>query len=512
MKKLFLLTIGLVMMGACMAQDLHWITGNYLNNMTVVGVVVIDGVEQNSSTLEVGAFCGDECRGSWYASYFPPTQQYIATLTIGSDGTSGDVITFRLYDHSISKELDLECTASVTFLDNDRIGVPGNWFQFSFVTPAVTYNLPITGYGNSAGGYYLIAPPFDDIDPDEIEGMTSDDYDLYYFDQAQELEWINYQSGHFNLESGKGYLYAHKTDVNLSFTGTPYTGDGKVTLRKTGGLGFEGWNLVGNPYPTTATIDRDCYVMKGDGSEIIAGDSRIVAAMQGVFVIAAADNEEMSFTANGNTDEGSKITLNIVSNDRSGDVIDRTIIRFGEGAALPKFMLDESNTKIYIPVEGMDYAVVSRSSENNTPINFKANQNGTYRLLADVVNLDMDYLHLIDNKTGADIDLLVSPCYTFEANVADYASRFSLVYVVSTGVEEDEVATAQSDFAYVSNGEIHLVESQNFASLQIIDLTGRVIFSRDAARHISTSGMTPGIYVLRLVSGDEVRTQKIVVR
>ena len=48
--------------------------------------------------------------------------------------------------------------------------------------------------------------------------------------------------------------------------------------------------------------------------------------------------------------------------------------------------------------------------------------------------------------------------------------------------------------------------------LQIVDMTGRIILSRDAARHVSTAGMTPGVYVLRLIEDDNVKTQKIVVR
>ena len=42
-------------------------------------------------------------------------------------------------------------------------------------------------------------------------------------------------------------------------------------------------------------------------------------------------------------------------------------------------------------------------------------------------------------------------------------------------------------------------------------MTGRVVVSRDAARHVSTTGMTPGVYVLRLINGDDVKTQKIIV-
>jgi len=51
------------------------------------------------------------------------------------------------------------------------------------------------------------------------------------------------------------------------------------------------------------------------------------------------------------------------------------------------------------------------------------------------------------------------------------------------------------------------------ATLQIVDLMGRVIVSRrgDGIQRVSTSGMVPGIYVLRLIDGNVVRTQKIVI-
>jgi hypothetical protein len=507
MKKTFFLLLSMFIMGFSMAQPaLHWTPGNYLNNMTVVGVITIDGVEQQLTTLEVGAFYGDECRGSLCASLFPPTQQYIVTLTIGSDGTSGEVITFKLYDHATSQELDLNGTASVTFLSDDRIGAPGNWFQFSFVTPPQTFTLPITGYGTTAGGYYLIAPPFDNIDPEEIEGMTSGEYDLYSFDQTEDLEWRNYKTQHFNLESGKGYLYAHKSDVTLSFTGMPYSGDGKVMLKKQGGLEFEGWNLVGNPFPQAATIDRDCYVMKPDGTEIIASDVRVVAPMNGVFVIAASDGEEMTFVPQTNPDEGAKIVLNI-QKDR-GITVDRAIVRLEGNGALPKMMLDPNNTKIYIPQQGIDYAVVTTTSDHTVPVCFKAQTNGTYSLHADVINFEVDDLHLIDHLTGADVDLLATPSYTFEASTTDYTERFQLVYSKTTGVEDAEVP-----FAYLNGTDLVFVESVNEgAVLQMFDANGRLVFSCSAAQRISIKDLPAGVYVLRLINGNETKAFKTVIR
>jgi hypothetical protein len=40
---------------------------------------------------------------------------------------------------------------------------------------------------------------------------------------------------------------------------------------------------------------------------------------------------------------------------------------------------------------------------------------------------------------------------------------------------------------------------------------GRVVVEGAAMNRVSTSEMTPGVYVLRLINGDTVRTQKIVI-
>ena len=487
----------------------HWTPiGGTQYNMTMSGIILIDGVEQTGTNLEVGAFCGDECRGSMRAEFFPPSSQYVVALTVVSNVQSGEAITFRLFDHSTHQELDLVSVNDITFNNNDIMGTLGDWYEFSFLTPSstVTYTLPITGYGTTAGGYYLIAPPFDNIDPEEIVGMTSGEYDLYSFDQTEDLEWRNYKTQHFNLESGKGYLYAHKSDVTLSFTGMPYSGDGKVMLKKQGGLEFEGWNLVGNPFPQAATIDRDCYVMKPDGTEIIASDVRVVAPMNGVFVIAASDGEEMTFVPQTNPDEGAKIVLNI-QKDR-GITVDRAIVRLEGNGALPKMMLDPNNTKIYIPQQGIDYAVVTATSDHTVPVCFKAQTNGTYSLHADVINFEVDDLHLIDHLTGADVNLLATPSYTFEASTTDYTERFQLVYSKTTGVEDAEVP-----FAYLNGTDLVIVESVNEgAVLQMFDANGRLVFSCSAAQRISIKDLPAGVYVLRLINGNETKAFKTVIR
>ena len=153
-----------------------------------------------------------------------------------------------------------------------------------------------------------------------------------------------------------------------------------------------------------------------------------------------------------------------------------------------------------------------RVSTNEVPINFKAKENGTYTLSVNPEGAEMAYLHLIDNMTGADVDLLAGcgdarhcvSTYTFTAKTTDYASRFKLVFAVNDGS-----STGSETFAFISNGNL-IVNGEGM--LQVIDMMGRVLVSTNATHNISTNGIPAGVYVLRLIDGDSVRTQKIVVR
>ncbi len=510
MKRVFLTFAFMVI--TCVMLANHWSPiGGTQYNMTMSGIILIDGVEQTGTNLEVGAFCGDECRGSMRPEFFPPSSQYVVALTVVSNVQSGEAITFRLFDHSTNQELDLVCINDITFNNNDIIGTLGDWFEFSFLTPSstVTYTLPITGYESTPPvDYYLIAPPFNGINPAEIEGMTNGNYDLYYFEQnpVDGLEWINYKpNGAFNLESGKGYLYAHDTDVTLSFTGEPYSGDGKVTLRKVGGQGFEGWNLIGNPFGTTATIgERDFYRMNSGGTEIIVSEDPNITAMEGVFVLAASDGETVTFTkATRVTASEKKVVINLGGS--TSTVIDRAIVRFGEGGTLPKFMLNESNSQIFVPQGGTNYAVVRNAAQGELPLHFKAAKNGEYTLSVNPEGVEMNYLHLIDNMTGADVDLLKTNEYTFTAKTSDYTSRFRLVFDANSTNADNEA------FAFISNGNIVI---NGEGTLQIVDVTGRVIRTvglSQCGSRTTTSGIPAGVYVLRLINGNNIMTQKIVI-
>ena len=371
-------------------------------------------------------------------------------------------------------------------------------------TSTEPYTLTIPGYGNSTGGYRLIASPLvEDVLPSEINEMTSGEYDLYRFNQANVKEWENYKQDNFALENGKGYLYAHSTTITLSFTGTPYEDDVfDVELSKTEGATLSGWNLVGNPFDKMAYIadGRDFYTMNADGSALMAATNNSIEAMEGIFVLASEDGESMTFT----TEEPQNPQKGIVALNLSQGrgVIDRAIVRFGEGRELPKFQLFENTSSLSFKQGNNDYAVVSSQGFGEMQVSFKAANNGIYTLNLSTENVEFSYLHLIDNMTGADIDLLANPSYSFEAKNGDYTSRFKLVFATGNNSESNE-------FAYISDGNI-IVNGEG--TLQVIDMSGRIVSTSQINGMSNVNVNAAGVYVLQLTNGENVKTQKIVVK
>ena len=68
---------------------------------------------------------------------------------------------------------------------------------------------------------------------------------------------------------------------------------------------------------------------------------------------------------------------------------------------------------------------------------------------------------------------------------------------------------ADDNFAFISNGEI-IVNGEGM--VQVIDMLGHVLVSSEANRIVSTNGIALGVYIIRLINGENVKTQKIVIR
>ena len=381
---------------------------------------------------------------------------------------------------------------------------------------------------NIAGNkWYFIASPTGTV-PTNLNSLT----DLYYYDE-QNHYWRNKKNtanaAGFDFAIGKGYLCANADPtlqntpetIALTFTGTPVFGDTyvPVTYSPTTSEGdvntLAGWNLVGNPYGSAATIDIPCYTLRGamNMASVTAGTT--ISACEAVMV-QATENAYVTFSkvTSGETLQPNQLQLTVAQQvvTRSGMnsvVNDNAIINFNTGSQLEKFAFNEDASKLFIPQNGKDYAIVGAEAQGEMPVSFRAAKNGTYTLTVNPEGVEMNYLHLIDNMTGIDIDLLQTPNYTFEARTTDYTSRFRLVFGAN-GASAD--SDSDETFAYF-NGSEWMINNSGNATLQVVDVMGRVLSSEAVNGSVSKAiNTTAGVYMLRLVSGNDVKTQKIVVR
>ena len=273
---------------------------------------------------------------------------------------------------------------------------------------------------NIAGNkWYFIASPVGAA-PTNVNDLT----DLYYYDE-QEHYWRNKKNtanaAGFNFAIGKGYLCANADPtlqntpetIALTFTGTPVFGSTynvPVTYNETTSGGDDntlaGWNLVGNPFGSAATIAIPCYTLRGamNMASVTAGTT--ISACEAVMVQASSEGQ-VTFTkaTAGETPQPNQLQLTVAQQvvTRSGmnsQVNDNAIINFNAGSQLEKFAFNADAAKLYIPQNGKDFAIVSAEGQGEMPVNFRAAKNGTYTLTVNPEGVEMNYLHLIDNMTG----------------------------------------------------------------------------------------------------------------
>lgn len=363
------------------------------------------------------------------------------------------------------------------------------------------------------GGWYTFATTFVSCTPTGT--MVEGDFDLYAYDEdgdSDGKEWINYKSNNFTLASGMGYLYANAASKSIRMTGTLNVGSYSETVDlayNNSDADLKGFNLLGNPTAHDITFaksdnvsDGYYYIHNGDSWTYATGNT--VPVGRGFLVKANAPNQTVTLNPQSqrsdSPEEGQYLCLAV------GD--EKAYVKLNEGVSMPLMDLRGQHSSLYLLSEHKPYVMLVRDGVESLDLCYEARQNGEQVLSVNFEGLDLDYLHLIDNLTGADVDLLRTPSYAFEAKKGNYPTRFRLAFNPSIGPLNE----GSMDFAYVADGEIRFVETCHGVSLQLMDMTGRTVLTvGDVSGNVSTRGMAPSVYVLRLVADDHVRIQKIVV-
>lgn len=286
----------------------HWEPNPYqfADNMNVIGVIEINGVEQTSTQLEIGAFCGDECRGSEMIAYYAGLDRYMVFLTLY--GQYGHIFEFRLYDHASQRELNLTPPATIQFVANAIIGTLTEPHVFSFTGSTCTINAevqPVEGGTVAGAGIYMEG---------ETCTLTASSNYGYAFDAWEEGETaVCTDSIYAFTVDGDRDLVAvfHPIVFEISLEVDPIEGGSvegngtyqfgeTVTIHATANptYNFTGWkeneDMVSTEPDYTFTVDgnhhfvaafeRECYMVTAlpepmDGGEIVGAGNYVVGTM-----------------------------------------------------------------------------------------------------------------------------------------------------------------------------------------------------------------------------------------
>lgn len=527
-------------------DDITIFTSNWIEEAITDSPYILDGLmHETTYALQLRSVCDDNKYSSW-------TDMVIATT---------DAAEFRFVKNGVWNNANNWKGGAVPEEDNDDVTIAANAIiptgcvatagnvivkfgntitiedggQLKHNNEGVvaTMEKNITPYSDSEGKdhYYLFGlPVLSSLHPSQVANMMTEDddfqYDIYYFDESEEQEWKNIKAAtsqdNFWFNRTKGFLYARDGEdpITLSATGelNPSNGDGSALLYYTNNEGvFAGWNLIANPFPCNASLENDRAFYRLEEvygeSKIVPATDNVIAPMEGIFVQTTnTEGESVTFIPVEETEQSGMGSMNFSLRKafmRSEVNLDRSLIRFGEGHNMGHLDLMADPNRLYIPLDGKAMSVVYSQPVGELPLNLEAADDGTFVLGFANNAEDLAYCHLIDNMTGADIDLLKYPEYTFEAKSDDYASRFRVVFVAK---DAEGIAEDSETFAFNSYGS-WIIVNEGLATLQMVDINGRMICNETIEGYTSMKfNVAPGVYVLRLVNGENVRVQKVVVR
>jgi len=551
--------------GTAVATD-YKATNSALLGVSGNGVTTDYNANTRSTSPKMGAY---EPSATWNGSAWDvsPTSTINAVIngTFSGAGFScldltinaGKQTTISSGALSVAGNLLLKSDASngtATFIDN-----PG--------TLNVTGTTSVQQY-LSAGRNWYISSPVSGASSNVVSASVLNP--LYYYVEASPNTWssITNTSTALNVDM-KGYIANVANTGVVTFTGGTLN-TGNVTAKSITGLtrqevSFQGFNLIGNPYPSYVSWDAAnlsnvgtsiWYRSKSTGAYLFQtynssggqgtnNGTTYIPPMQAFWVqIPSTGTGSVTFpnTARSHQDQS------VVNNQLKAPAIntqkvlrlevsntvntDETVLYFDANAAdvfdaydSPKMKNNTATIpEIYTTVGTENLAINGMNSipyNVELPLGFTSGQSNTFTIKAsEIAHFDAGtQIILKDNQTYSVQDLSDGSTYHFSSDAVSTTSRFTLMFKSSSVATALNSSIDNSNSVFVfrnANNQIAVnipCEMLGKASASVYTAIGQKIMSKNLTQTNSQLGtsLQPGVYIVTISNAGKTITRKVII-
>jgi len=389
---------------------------------------------------------------------------------------------------------------------------------------------PSNWEGKQKDGWQFISCPVKDFAINSFFPSVGG-YDLYAWDieNGEDVPWVNckahYQESeddypyfYDNFTEGLGYLASYEKQGVLSFAGNlnnatdfNYKASGLISYSSAtwGNIFFIGnpftFDINWNDFEKNKVTDGFVTLNPNTGSYEYHTEGNINVGAGFAVQTTSSKSLKLIYSKPSKHETRDRNYINVIVSNSKGS--DNAILCFNgsENGGFPK--LDNFNDEIasiFTVSDNVRYGINSYDTDiQEIQLYFDAKEMGTYTISMKPTG-DFGYIHLIDRMTGTDTDMLLEDEYKFIALSSDNTNRFIV------RLSDSNSNPNSNCFAYQSGKMLYINE---LGSIQIIDMAGRVVMNETLSGNtVDISSLRNAAYIVRLVSENGVKTQKIVVR
>ena len=375
---------------------------------------------------------------------------------------------------------------------------------------------------NNKTGWQFIASPFTGAAVDDFVPTQGNNYDLYRYAGSADEEWDNHKDNHLDqswwyFNPGEGYLASYDKLGEATLRGTLNSG---VTyswdnLTYDNSKDLANFHLLGNPFTFDMDIVNATFTNLVEGFAVVTPQGgydysqTTIPVGDGFFVKATGENPSLYYNHNASVSVArrgseSNNSLNITATGNAGK--DNVVINFaGKSEGFDKLQnFNDAIATVYVAEDGKNYGIYNCDADvQEVELSFNANKMGNYTISIEP-NGKFQTVTLVDRFTGVETNMLVED-YNFTAMSEESPNRF-IVRMVN-----GQQTTDNSHFVYQSGEEL-ILNIQG--DVQIVDVLGRVVYNGEAMNdinRINVSSFNSGAYMVRVMNGNEVKVEKVVI-